>query len=437
MYYENTTNEVFGNFLNTSFDLYLTYGSYLWNCLGYDNNSNSAYASSNFSITINPPTYPILSSPSNNGYINSSDTNFTCIENTTNELVNSTLFLWNSTQLLYNDTINISGVFNQTVFNYTPVSEGNYSWNCNVYDNTSYSDMAYSNFTIVYDNTPPLVTVISPDDKSMYTGTSEINFQYNVSEINPNSCSLVLNGTREDTNSSINTNITNDFADTLYPGSYNWSISCTDLAGNSNETTSRTLTVNSLPTSYSGTGGGGGAVAPIIMNPTIETLSSSELQQGVNRQVKKYDKLLFTINNNSHSILLANLTNDSVVITLSSTPTNISLVINETRYIDLNSDNVYDLKIRLNSITGNQASLTITEISEPIPTEHVSTNETTNNTVTSKPIAKNNNLAEGIVAVLILLFIILFIISLIREKSKKKRKRSRIKIKVHSSSIHK
>ncbi|UZE94234.1 MAG: VCBS repeat-containing protein [Candidatus Pacearchaeota archaeon] len=58
-WHANTTNNFSGLSNSTAFNLNVSEGAYLWNCLVYDINDYSAFASSNFSLTVNtPPTTP-------------------------------------------------------------------------------------------------------------------------------------------------------------------------------------------------------------------------------------------------------------------------------------------------------------------------------------------------------------------------------------------
>ena len=63
-----------------------------------------------------------LQSPANNSASNNNFSNFSCYSETgiNSSLINTTFYLWNSTKnLIYNETKNISGVINTTIFNYS------------------------------------------------------------------------------------------------------------------------------------------------------------------------------------------------------------------------------------------------------------------------------------------------------------------------------
>ncbi len=93
------------------------------------------------------------------------------------QLKNLTLQIWNSSNdLYYNESKNISGIFNETSFNVS-LNYATYHWNCLVYDvedNYAYAD---SNFTLYIGNLS--VSLISPVNNS-YKNLADIDFNYSV-----------------------------------------------------------------------------------------------------------------------------------------------------------------------------------------------------------------------------------------------------------------
>ena len=94
------------------------------------------------------------------------------------------------------------------------------------------------------DNTPPLIILISPAD-SNWSRTGNVIFQYNVSDASAiTSCSLIFNGTINETDDTITKDITQEFTKTDLPdGIYNWSVNCTDSQNNENTSEFRLLNV--------------------------------------------------------------------------------------------------------------------------------------------------------------------------------------------------
>ena len=85
-WHANETKTVTGNSSSATFSKTLSDGMYLWNCQGYDSIGNSAFASSNFTLTIDTAA-PIISSVSSGTPASTSAT----ITWTTNENANSTV----------------------------------------------------------------------------------------------------------------------------------------------------------------------------------------------------------------------------------------------------------------------------------------------------------------------------------------------------------
>lgn len=427
LYYNKTLDENNSvKSLNLSTIVNLQGGDYKWGCEAYDNNSNIA-ETFNLSLTVPTEISVTLNSPTNNKYTNSS-LNFTCTENTTKGLTNSTFLLWNSTSLIYNKTLNITGTSNQTTFNYTFSDEGNYSWNCKAYNNVSNSTQATSNHTVIYDITPPNITIISPNNLTSYTGTTNVVFKYNVSDANIDYCNLSV-GDYKEKNNSINTNLTNQFTKSLSTGKYEWNILCADLAGNTNSTGNRTLTIKSEPSSSSSSGGGGGGSIPITMNYNVN-ISSPE---GSTNRIMSGDTLSFSINNTPHKLTLIGFQNSSALILIQSTPVEFQMRVNETKKISLYSKNYYDLEITLNSIKGNYANFTLKKIHEPLPLVHISNNTNTTPTNTSKAgpisgkiICNTISCSNGKIISIIVLIVLLVIFFSYKEIIKNKKTEKKI-----------
>jgi len=368
----------------------ISLGRYKWNCLFIDENNNFAFSSSNFSLTIGGVSMNLLS-PINNNYTNINSTNFSCqsLSEQNSALKNVTFYLWNSTMQIYLESKNISGFDNTTIFNYTFTYEENYKWNCFAYNNNSNSSLADQNYSIVFDTTKPNVSLLSPAEAYSAAGTTTLSFQFNVTDSsNVSSCELILNNAIFATNSSIILNISNYISYSLTPGGYVWNINCTDQAGNIGNSSLQTLTINApVVSSTSGGGSGGGGTQ------TLETIkiNENELSAGTTREIKKSDKITFTIpksRSENHSITITDIANSSVNLTIQSNPIKIYLSIGQEKTINLTSN--YSLYLKLNNILNKKANLTIRLVEEKIiPKEDINkternvslfgANETTNN----------------------------------------------------------
>ena len=105
--------------------------------------------------------------------------------------------------------------------------------------------------------------------------------------------------------------------------------------------------------------GGGGY---ITYKPTKE-----QLEGGYEKTLRKNWKIQFEFNNETHIIKLDNIFNKSIMITVSSEPVTFNLTVNETRKLNLDEDEYYDLQIFLEDISNNKADLIVKLIHEEIP----------------------------------------------------------------------
>jgi hypothetical protein len=119
----------------------------------------------------------VLDSPENGNvtFVNETfthDRNFTCNSSSIYNLTNVTFNLWNSTgDLTHNESLNITGFGNSSVFNYTFSQNDTYVWNCLVFNNNTNSSWAKNNFTLTINNTNITVEVIEAEDDPVVENT--------------------------------------------------------------------------------------------------------------------------------------------------------------------------------------------------------------------------------------------------------------------------
>ena len=308
-----------------------------------------------------------LNSPANTTYTNGNYTNFTCSVNSSSQyvLTNVTFFLWNaSSSNTYNLTANISvaSTTNISIFNYTFVKDGVYTWNCMVRANNTVIISATSNRTLTFDTTSPVVTHLTPADGTAgAAGATSMAFTYNVTDTNPVTCTLYVGGASKGSDASANyTGGANTLtASSLSAGSYSGKVTCVDGAGNSASTSLVSFTI----TAAGATSSSGGTTSSIALS-----LTPTDMQNGVSKNVLKGWRLKFkTANAQDHEIGVGDIANGKVSITVSSTPQTASLSVGEEKKFELTGDNNYDLSVKLNSINGNIASLAVKQISEAMP----------------------------------------------------------------------
>lgn len=418
-----TSNESSFNITN------LQPGNYKWNCKGFDQKGNSAFANSNFSLIINNLSIS-LNSPLNNSYTNQNKT-FNCSAKTLlgHNLINITFYLWNSTgNLVYNLSQNLSGIFNSTIFNYNFTNESLYSWNCEAHNNQPESSFASSNYTIIYDLSYPNITLGSPEDSSLYTSNSqEITFSYNVTEnYGLSNCSLIIGEAISLTNSSIvNLSLTQSFMKIFTPGSYNWKINCTDLAGNENDSSQRSFSVIAPPIQPSGGGGGGG-----VSSQTYD-LTPEQIVSGYTKDLSKNDKIKFTFFDGKaeqHTLIVNSVGEDFANLTIQSDSINLLLGVGQSAKLNMTSPDYYDLYIKLEDIVNSKAKITIQliyeEIPRPITGEVIDIKIMEDQNKTEEEIGRKINSRDIIFSVLLLIAIITIILLFLKQRieiSKKKK----------------
>ena len=335
--------------------------SYQWNCLYYDQNNNSAFATTN--NTFRTGIFTKLNSPENNSAVNTSQ-QFNCSVDSSIPIKNLTFNLWNLNGLNYSNTTNITGTSNSSLFTYNFSVQDNYQWNCLAFNNNSESSYANYNNSIIYDITPPNVSSVAPFPSDEQSSSVSKTFLYNVSDnLEINNCSLIVNNTILQTNSSItNQSINQSFIQTFTPGVYNWSINCSDYGNNVANSSIQTFTITSPPVvSHSSGGGGGGGGGGGQSYQTIN-LNESDFQSGITKTLGVKDKIIF----NNHSLTINQINANSINITLRSDPTNASLYIGEEIKFNLTNSFYYDLYIKLENISNNKVNITIKEINESI-----------------------------------------------------------------------
>ena len=174
-------------------------------------------------------------------------------------------------------------------------------------------------------------------------------------------------------------------------------------------------------------GGGGGSRSKekedlIIINET-------QIKEGYSQELEKNQRIKFTLFNQEHYIGINAMNENSVIITINSTPKNATFIVGETKLFNLTFEDYYDLKITLNSLEDNKANLTVLEIYEAIQNisaipEEIPIENNTNASFqdTSKIInSKNKIMIKILVASIIIITIMILFFKLVKFHPIKKR----------------
>ena len=239
-----------------------------------------------------------------------------------------------------NQTIDVSnGWCNSTAINLTGSTDGNHT--LSIYVNDTVNNLGLNNsYVVQVDTTAPTATA-SCLPSTLY-----------VEEVVTCSCS----GT--DATSGVNSSLTTagSTPSTSTAGTFTYSCSITDNAGNSASSTA----------SYTITNTGGGS-------PNYG-VSSQDLSNGYTKKLRKNWKMNFEIDKETHTLQLDEVKQDRISLTLFSDSQEATLLLGEKGKFELTGDNFYDLSVLLNSIEDSYANITIQKIHEEVPAEEGSIN---------------------------------------------------------------
>jgi len=91
-------------------------------------------------------------------------------------------------------------------------------------------------------------------------------------------------------------------------------------------------------------------------------ISDNKLMEGVAVEVGESDTIKFDFEEEEHGMKIRFTGDGSVEVTISSEPIILNLNINEVKEVDLNNDGIFDIKIKLVSITDGKANIAIQKI---------------------------------------------------------------------------
>jgi len=369
----NSTSVIFNQTLldNQTYDtlsknlILNSYGTYNFLCNAKDGNNNQIIQNNILNVS---QFATVIVSPGNNTFSNSNSTTFVCSAGSgSNNLTNISLYISQGTNSVLNQVQNINTNETLAVFYYNFTEDNTYTYYCNSFNNNS-ANTTTLNYTFTYDATLPLIALISPDDGSSTTSKT-ITFDYTQTETNSDGCYLTINGDEY-----------TDFTQTLSDGTYLWYVTCIDKAGNSGTSGTRTLTISASAeeeesdeeddnNNHHSSGGGGSTTSS-----GIYTISNSNLESGYSKALKTGNILKFNIRNTTHQLKLTSIWSDGVSITVSSTPKNLLLPLNQEKSVDIDDDGTSDIKLILLGVNSTSANIFIQKINEAEQLEEANKN---------------------------------------------------------------
>ena len=272
------------NFTLNFTQLNLSNGEYSWNCLAGNNLSVYSFFNSNYSLTYDNSVNMSLISPVNRSWYDGLRLNAS---------LNETGTCWFS----LNGNANISF---ETNYSNTTLVEGIH--NAFVYCNDSLGNLNMSIITFNVDTTKPNITLISPTNQySVTSNLAQISFQFSVSDnLSISSCKVILDDVT--LNSTEMANGTNTISRSVSPGTYSWSINCSDIAGNEGNSSSRVIVINRISTSSSTNTGGGSTTSSV--NETPIDYGEVKINEGYALSLGVSDKLSFKLGNETNYLII-------------------------------------------------------------------------------------------------------------------------------------
>jgi hypothetical protein len=346
------------NSINASFDItFQEDGDYTWNCEAYDNTSRSSESAIiPFDITVDT-TYPLIDFTTGT---ENDDTNisrsWTYVNVNVTEIneKNITFYLYNhsSSDLIINNTYTNQ----QRDKNWTDLADGNYTYSveiCDYANNCNITNNRTIRLGISTDNIPPTISNIRNS-----SGSTSITIEWNTD--NEESNSTVYYGTEaldlnETTDSSTYTKTHSIILTPLSASTdYSYKVGSCDIAGNCiNSTEIYNFTTTSGGDIIGGSSGGGGG------SSTVSSSSITLSQSYSGGYYKENDKIKFEYNGKRYEIKVIYIGDDFIDLIVLTTSQSFSLVVGDSKNLDLDGDGKNDIEIKLGNIVNKEAYILI------------------------------------------------------------------------------
>lgn len=244
-----------------------------------------------------------------------------------------------------NQTVDVSnGWCNSTIVDLTGTSDGNKSIKIYVNDSVNNLNLTRIYYVQVDTTNPSPSATCSPS--TVQTGASF-----------PCTCS----GT--DATSGVSTSIgsstSGSITSTASTGTFTYTCSVTDNAGNSANLAAAYSVIQSP--------GAGSTNGPTTTTWTTYPVSEELFEQGHTRVLGVKNRLKVQVDSQDHYIGVLSISGTKATIEISSTPVQVILSAGQNASVDVNNDSFYDIYVLLNGIVNNKANVTIQKINEEIP----------------------------------------------------------------------
>ena len=311
--------------------------------------NSTGISDSNISVTVNDTSAPdvVFVNPITRGNI--SGTIVINVSINDSSTIDTVIFNLTNSSAVQNASFTASqiGSYWNATLNTSQFPEGIYNISVLVNDSVNNLNNSEFVFNLTIDNTDPTATYsCSPSNVGLRVSTS---------------CTC----TPSDSLSGVDSSATSSPSNPATSSSGTFSLTCT-FADNAGNTGSATASYTVGGSSGDGGSGGGSSKKSFYSNTFVE--SNQELSDIVsfNKQMKIKERVKLKVNSKIHHVGIKELTPSSATIEVASDPIEISLDVGEDIKIDVDQDGFYDLYIKLNSIEGSKADLTINYLSEEV-----------------------------------------------------------------------
>ncbi len=228
------------------------------------------------------------------------------------------------------------------------------------------------------------------------TDNTDEDVQYNITIKFPGISSFTLN------------NVSLSLAQTTAIGIYEVNCSASDSSGNINSSMKTFEIVPKIrdTNAYAVSKAGRPVSKGIVGSGSSESIEVGA--EGIGRLVAEGGSLKFTVNNEEHMVIVKEIGKDSVILTVKSTPFDLSLNKGDTKDVDVDGDGAEDVNIKFNGVFFNKADITLTLL-ERAPAKTTTEEKVTPPSKVSEAIKKVTEGKGGIWLVIIVVIIIVVV----------------------------
>jgi len=271
----------------------------------------------------------------------------------------------NVTVNLYNSTGPVNSTFSTSTgvyLNYTSLREGIYYYNATAMDLVGHLE-SITTRTFTIDRTAPALTSLDEDPSTTsviisYVANESVNvvIKYGTSSTN-------LGSTKTESSYASSDDIT--INSLTSDETYYYNITICDQAGNCITDDGNSFTTDA-ESSDDSSGGGGDDTVSTFWTATYSVSKDSFISDGFNKVFSKRQRVKLIFSNETHYVGVTDVGTNSVVINVSSTPQTATIYTGETKKFEVNTDGYYDISVKLNSMNGTSANMTVLYLHEKI-----------------------------------------------------------------------